>query len=364
MRKIEIGPNDAGQRLDRLIGKWLPNASWSEVQKWIRKKYIKINGKRCTDAHLFVNDGDVVEVFLSDATWEAMSAVPKGNSAGFDLDILPWIVAETEDYLVLNKPAGILSHPAEAGVPDLTTLVQQYLGIDEGTRFRPSAAGRLDRNTTGLMVFGKNYAYQKALAESVRNHAMERKYLAVVRGKVEHPEGVLEGYLRKDEKMNRSTFHPIDSSTFQAEEACDRESRGEQWDLDVVYAKTKYRVLAYYADEETLRDQKEKEEIRGTFFKKSPLAKMPLERAGSKKEAQKEMARFYTLLELELVTGRSHQIRVGLAHLGHPIVGDPKYGKADLRHQLLHCHQLGFLGHTVQAQSADILAFLRTKRRL
>lgn len=357
MRKIVIAPNDSGQRLDRLIGKWLPKATWSEIQKWIRKKYIKINGKRVTNARLFVYEGDAVEVFLSDATFQALSGSEQESAIRDIFDITPWIVAETEDYLVVNKPAGVLSHPAEAGIPDLTTSVQQYLGIEENTRFRPSAVGRLDRNTTGLMVFAKNYAFQKKLAEASRSQEVERKYLAVVHGNLEVRAGVIEGYVRKDSKTNQVVFQslancsqwsdPIDRGGIMAEESTDSDS---------VYAKTKYRVLGCYCEP----------------------------------DCETEV---YSLVELELVTGRSHQIRVGLASIGHPIVGDPKYGdisgfalgrltstrrkisgQIDLKArdvqnslpkaQLLHCWHLAFLGHVIEVPSGDMEAFLRARRSI
>lgn len=324
MRKIEIGPNDAGQRLDRLIGKWLPKATWSEVQKWIRKKYVKVNGKRVTDARLFLGDGDVVELFLSDETFASMQEDAEIRASLIAMDIQSWIVAETEDYLVVNKPAGILSHPAEDGIPDLATAVQQYLGTAASARFRPSPAGRLDRNTTGLVVFAKTYAYQKLLAEAVRKHEMNRRYLAVVHGRLTEKQGVIEGYLEKHEEANQVTFRAAGRS------------EGVTPAADGVYAKTKYRVLGYYRDLEKKRDE-------------------------AADDAMKT-AEAYTLVELELVTGRSHQIRVGLASLGHPIVGDPKYGRKKRsdwpRHQLLHCYQLTFMGEFAEVRSQEIDEFL------
>lgn len=244
-RTLTLGPNDAGQRLDRFLRKLLPDIPRGVLFKWIRNRAVTVNGRRAKpDTRLQV--GDVVKVPVEVAGTEAAPRVP------VDLDV----VYENEALLAVNKPAGLLTH---GGDDSLADRVLAYLGMGDSHTFRPAPAHRLDRNTSGLVLVGKTAKSARALAQAIRERRLRKQYLALVTG-LHEAQGEIDVPLARDEGVSRANAQA-----------------GAK-------ALTRYRVV---------------------------------KRCGA-----------FSLVELDLVTGRTHQLRVHLAHLGAPICGDRKYGAA------------------------------------
>lgn len=280
MTSYEIDINDAGMRLDRYVRKLFPKAKASLLYKSIRKKNITVNGKKAKQEDL-LELGDKVEVYFSDETIAKFSKTPRRIAGRF-----PKIVAESDDFIVMEKPVGVLSHGTgkkfERNMVDdmITYLIhtKSYNPRLENT-FIPSICNRLDRNTSGLILGAKTAEGLRDANKWIRERKLEKYYLTIVEGHLESEETV-ENRLEKQGDKNRMV-------------------EGE----DGKYAKGIYRPLD---------------------FKNG-----------------------FTLVEAELVTGRTHQIRQQLASIGHPIVGDQKYGKKsrrfpELHHQLLHAYRLVF----------------------
>lgn len=276
--KIDI--NDAGMRLDRYVRKLLPNAKASLLYKSIRKKNITLNGKKAKQEDT-VRVGDTVEIYFSDETLEKFSKTPRKIEGKF-----PKIVVETEDFIVINKPVGVLSHGTgkkfERNTVDdmLSYLIhtKSYNPRLENT-FTPSICNRLDRNTSGLILGAKTAKGLREANRWIRRRDLGKYYLTLVEGHLK-AERTVENRLEKDGGKNRV-----------------REGK------DGKAAKGIYRPIAY-------RDG-------------------------------------YTLVEVELVTGRTHQIRQQLSSIGLSVVGDQKYGKKSerfprLHHQLLHAYRMVF----------------------
>ena len=270
MKQIEITANDAGQRLDRFLKKYLYNAPLSGIYKIIRKD-VKLNGKRPKE-DVMLNEGDVLNLYIMDVELEKLSAKKKTSRAKKQFSI----AYEDDNILVANKPFGLLVHGDKTEKKNtLANQVIDYL-IEEGKynprlerSFTPAPVHRLDRNTTGLVVFGKN---ANALRQGVDNFSKFYKTICI--GKIDK-ELRLTGYLVKDERTNKVRVSKVEKPNSK-------------------YIETIVRPLI----------------------------------ANDK----------YSLLEVELVTGRSHQIRAHLASIGHPVYGDPKYGHGSA--QLLHAAKL------------------------
>ena len=296
MKAFTIRENEAGQRLDKYLRKLLPDAPGSFIYKMLRKKNIVLNTQKATGAeHLSV--GDEVVCFLSDETFDKFSR--SSSDTIEELKRVPVqpafsIVYEDDDVLVMNKPAGMLSQKAkESDVSANEHMIAYLLETKTLTEedlhtFRPSICNRLDRNTSGLLLAGKTLRGLQHLSAELKSRSMAKYYRCLVKGDI--PEKQLQkGYLLKDERENAV-------SIFQ-NGAPNRK-----------YIETEYD---------------------------------PVERFGD-----------YTLLEVHLITGRSHQIRAHLSSLGHPVIGDPKYGdvrqnrifenKAGVNRQLLHAYRVCF----------------------
>ena len=312
MREINIEINEAGQRLDRFLRKYLDGAPLSYIYKAIRKN-VKVNGKR-RPAEFMIEEGDVVALYMSDKELERFHTGKRmgGLPAFIDDKAAPPIDIryQDENILVVCKPAGLLTHGDAFEKKDhLTNLVIDYL-ISTGEyvprvekTFSPAPVNRLDRNTSGLVLFGKNYESLKAFNEFIRLRGKIRKiYRAIVLGTIEK-ELVLTGTMEKDESRNmvkvRNDGVQLMWPGFVPEEAIEPGSM-----LTIV---------------------------------------RPLKHAGF-------AGNRYTLAEIEIVTGRTHQIRAQLAEAGHPVAGDPKYGDQTvnramrkgfgLTSQLLHAEKL------------------------
>lgn len=281
MRTLQVGPREAGQRLDRLLEKYMQLAPKSFIYKMLRKKNIKLNHGRASGSER-LEDGDEITLYLSDDTIDGFCRERRqAVSDRVSLDI----VFEDEDILVINKPTGMLSQKADKDDVSLVEYVEGYLAEASGTGvFRPGICNRLDRNTSGLVVAGKSVQGLQWMNQLFRQRDLKKYYLCLVYGKVDR-ETRLKGYLRKDKQRN-------------VVEVLERQTPGAA---------------------------------------KIETAYLPLGQAQYQGEN-------YTLLQVHLITGRSHQIRAHLASIGHPIVGDMKYGqkgKSGLaRHQLLHAWRL------------------------
>ncbi len=302
MKEIVINENEAGQRLDKFLGKLLKEAPASFYYKMLRKKNIVLNGKKATGNEK-LTAGDSVKLFLSDETFEKFAGKRQTNDLAASVpNIALEIVYEDHDVLAINKPAGMLSQKAKKEDISANEYILQYL-LESGTitraslhTFKPSVCNRLDRNTSGILVAGKTLNGLQQMSKAFRERSMEKYYLAIVAGHISKPRRI-EGFLKKDEKNNQVTILSEPSN-------------------DAKPIITEYR---------------------------------PLKLVGQ-----------VTLLEVHLITGRSHQIRAHLASIGHPVIGDTKYGNprlnreflknAGVTHQLLHAYRL-FLADGTKIQA-------------
>lgn len=281
MKSITVTDKDAGQRVDRLILKTFDRLPKSLMFKEIRKKNIKVNKKRCTPEQI-LNAGDVVELYLKDDVLHIKEKHYDFLKASVDLDI----IYEDENIIILNKKVGVLCHPdGKDYIDNLVARLKRYLyekgeWNPESSTFTPSLANRIDRNTGGIVIGAKNSASLKILNEKIKNREIEKYYLTVVHGKMPKKQDTLTAYLKKDSKKNMVTV-------------TDNQVEGSKKII------TKYSVIDYYNDA--------------------------------------------SLLEIDLLTGRTHQIRAHLAHIGHPLYGDGKYGKEQGRYrQALYSYKIKF----------------------
>ena len=302
MKEIVINENEAGQRLDKFLGKLLKEAPASFYYKMLRKKNIVLNSKKATGNEK-LTAGDSIKLFLSDETFEKFAGKRQTNDLAASVpNIALEIVYEDHDVLAINKPAGMLSQKAKKEDISANEYILQYL-LESGTitreslhTFKPSVCNRLDRNTSGILVAGKTLNGLQQMSKAFRERSMEKYYLAIVAGHISKPRRI-EGFLKKDEKNNQVTILSEPSN-------------------DAKPIITEYR---------------------------------PLKLVGQ-----------VTLLEVHLITGRSHQIRAHLASIGHPVIGDTKYGNprlnreflknAGVTHQLLHAYRL-FLADGTKIQA-------------
>ena len=297
MREIVIEKNEAGQRLDKFLAKYMNEASKSFFYKMMRKKNITLNGKKC-EGNEKLAEGDVVKLFLAEDTIEKFSSVQVQEVKKVDLDIL----YEDDEIILVNKPAGMLSQKAKETDESLVEyLIDYLLGsgklTESGLRaFRPSVCYRLDRNTSGIVAAGKSLAGLQMLSGVFKDRSIHKYYQCLVSGEIRDVKTV-DGWLLKDEKKNQvRILTDVEAKRFE----------GKGGDEEPKRIRTKYEPIA----------------TDGRF----------------------------TLLKVTLLTGRSHQIRAHLASLGHPIVGDFKYGGVSkvnpsgrtVKYQLLHSYRLEF----------------------
>lgn len=265
MREIVITEKEAGGRMDKLVAKYLNEAPKSLIYKMMRKKNITLNKKKCDGSEKLKAD-DTIQIFMAEETIEKFSSVKVQKVSKKKLDIL----YEDADVLFINKPVGMLSQKAKDTDESLVEYLIDYLLSEKKITkeqlkvCRPSVCNRLDRNTSGLVAAGKTLPGLQILSEMLKDRRMHKYYQCIVTGRIAEKKSI-RGYLDKDERTNKVTVYP--------EAAEDR-----------LPIHTEYEPLAYKGD--------------------------------------------YTLLKVTLHTGRTHQIRAHLASIGHPIVGDGKYGNA------------------------------------
>lgn len=307
MQELHVTENEAGQRLDKLLAKFLNQAPKSFLYKMMRKKNIVLNGKKCTGNEK-LKQGDSIKLFFSDETIEKFSAgtyaIPKKEK----INMLP-IIYEDEQVLLMNKPVGVLSQKAkDSDVSAVEILINYLMETDQLSKeqfrtFHPSICNRLDRNTSGILVAGKTLPALQEMNRFFKERTIAKYYRCLVKGRVIKSEDYIKGYLVKDQKTNK-----VSITKKKTEEG--------------VPIETEYCVI----------------------------------------QSNDEVS----LLEVHLITGKTHQIRAHLASIGHPIIGDYKYGDKQinemyrqaygLKSQLLHAYRLEM------PSSNGSLAYLNDKK--
>lgn len=294
MRQLIIHKNDENQRLDKYLKKYLKEAPGSFIYKMLRKKNIVLNGKKA-DGTEKLSAGDEIKLFLAEDTLVKFTGEGQASSESKfpvkkDLEVL----YEDENLLILNKPVGELSQKADAKDVSMNEYALGYLQekgeiTEESLKvFKPSVCNRLDRNTSGILIVAKTYQAAREFGNALSQRTVRKYYQCIVKGEVNKAEKI-DGFLWKDEKTNMVEIYKTPKK-------------------DAVEIHTAYRPLQY----------------------KDGL----------------------TLLEVHLITGRTHQIRAHLSSGGHPILGDPKYGdrklsqKYGVKYQLLHACRLELDGFT------------------
>ena len=299
MYQFTIKESEAGQRFNKYLQKLLPAAASSFLYKMLRKKNIELNGKKAAGNEV-LKSGDTVKLFFSEETFLKFKAAggqdAKSSSYEKAFQSLKGIsvIYENEHMLLLNKPEGILTQKASDSDLSLNEWMIGYLlyqkAISEQSlqTFKPSVCNRLDRNTSGLVICAKTLMGSQKLNEMIKTRAVRKYYRLFVKGRLEK-ELSLKGYLVKDEKTNRVSV---------INKPVDNSS----------YIETRFYPLQIFSD--------------------------------------------MTYLEVELITGKTHQIRAHLSSTGHPIIGDSKYGnpkvnsifrkKYALKYQLLHAWKMQF----------------------
>ena len=320
MKELIITADNAGGRLDKLLGRYLDKAPKGFVYKMLRKKNIELNGKKAAGNEI-LKEGDRISFFLADDTiakfrsadsvsgsedlpdrqslekalLSEINRCTEGSFHSFFEAAKSLIVYEDETLIAFNKPAGMLSQKAGPDDLSLNDILVCYMNDGSASEipFTPGISNRLDRNTSGLVLAGKTPAAARELNLAIKERKITKRYLCLVKGMLKE-EGSLDGYLVKDEKSNSVSVYtdlPQENAENKAE-----------------------RIITAYRPRKVFPEM--------------------------------------TLLEVDLITGKSHQIRAHLSSIGHPVIGDPKYGDPEInqafrkeygvQRQLLHAFQVIF----------------------
>lgn len=314
MKQFTVHDNEAGQRLDKLLVKLLNKAPKSFIYKMLRKKNITLNGKKADGSEKLAVQ-DEIKLFLSDETIEQFSEAVVTTEVEEKLEV----IYEDKHILIVNKPLGVLSQKAEKNdVSMVEHIISYMLSTKQITKeqllsFKPGICNRLDRNTGGILIAGKSLLGLQEMARLLKDRTLNKYYLCIVKGKIEEKKRI-EGYLSKDEDKNQVKIYAKQSD-------------------DTEYICTEYEPLAYSQNVLSDKDDLQKDVSKIT---------------------EDEPTGCFTLLQVKLITGRSHQIRAHLASIGHPILGDYKYGSQKTNHyfkvrygltyQLLHSYRMVFPG--------------------
>jgi len=303
VREIVIDKNEHNQRIDRFLKKYMPKASNGFIYKMLRKKNIKLNGSK-VNPETIITEGDKIQLYLSDDTINKFKSEFKNIRKFVELNI----VYEDSNIVLINKPKGTLSHAVNKEYEDnvVDQLVSYLYAKKEyipriEKTFTPSICNRLDRNTSGLIIGAKNFTSLQQINEAIRLGHVKKYYRCIVKGKIKEPMN-LKGYLTKNENKNTVS-------------------------------------------------------VSKNFLENSKEINTLIKPISSNDK--------YSFLEIDLITGRTHQIRAHLASIGHPIIGDVKYGdkkinrifsnKYGLKSQYLYAFKIIFNGLT------DPLDYLNSK---
>lgn len=299
MQTITIKDNEAGQRLDKYLKRYFKYAEPSLLYKMLRKKNIVLNKNKVNGTEI-LNAGDIINTFFSDETFAKFTGelVDSYTSNNTNIDTTLFekaystlknidVLYEDSDFVFMSKPVGVVSQIDENNCYSINEwLIGYLLSKDEVDfkSFKPSISNRIDRNTSGIIMAAKSYAGSRFLSDSIREHRLEKYYIALCHGRVEGQVSLV-GYLKKDHNTNKVTI--------------------KRSGKDSDYIQTEYKAI-YSSDK-------------------------------------------YSLLKVKLITGKSHQIRAHLSSIGHPLVGDLKYGgrelmisDAKINYQLLHAYEVVF----------------------
>lgn len=283
MKEFKITDAETGQTLLKYLSKILPLASISLLHKSLRKKNITINHKKCSGKEI-LGDNDMVQIWFSDETFSLFSKRTKKYSLKKrNFNFAKYIIYEDEHIIIVNKPAGILTQGDESGEFTLNDALLKYCNFENDSTAKPSVCNRLDRNTGGLVLCGKTISGLQTLNQIIKNRSLLKKYRCIVFGKTKKEE-TLKSFLTKSNESNKVTISNNKTN-------------------NSLPIETKYKRIS--------------------VIEKNGL--------------------LCSLLEVQLVTGRSHQIRAHLSFIGHPILGDKKYGTKEsiaLSNQLKMDYQL------------------------
>lgn len=301
MKEHIITENEGGQRLDKFLTKRFKTMPQSLIYKYIRMKKIKLNGKKSAPSD-FISSGDVLTFYIPEEFFSENAEEKAYKHIKANLTV----VYEDNNIIIVDKPVGLLCHSDDKeGYNTLINHIKAYLSdrgeYNENETFAPALCNRIDRNTCGLVIAAKNAVALREMNEIIKKRCIDKKYLAAIHGTPVQKQGTISGYLRKDSDANRVYLS------------------NKRISADEKQAITKYKLL----------------ETKGDI----------------------------SLIEAELVTGRTHQIRAQLASIGHPLLGDGKYAvntkdrRLGYNHQSLCSYHLKFL----KCEHTKTLAYLEGK---